>query len=58
VTNINLSNVTFIAAVQAAFAKTYHALHDTPPVEVGDDLFGHEEIRKGHDELVVSLFLE
>jgi lipoate-protein ligase A len=57
VTNINLSNVTFIAAVQAAFAKMYHALHDTPPVEVGDDLFGHEEIRKGYDELVVSLFL-
>jgi hypothetical protein len=54
VTNINLPNAAFIEAVQAAFAQMYHASHDAPPIELGDDFFDHEEIRKGYDELVVS----
>lgn len=52
--NILLSNEDFISAVQAIFTKQY-AQQKLPTVEVGDDWLENESVRKGYDELQVSV---
>jgi lipoate-protein ligase A len=55
VTNIGLANETFIEAVQKAFAEMYHANDVELAVEVGPETLEHEDIKKGYNELLVSL---